>query len=143
VQSLGRLDEDTTGLLLFSDDGQFIHAISSGKRKVPKTYRVTAKHPVSDEQIKSLLTGVQLVDEPGLVTAAGCERIAENEVLLTVTEGRYHQVKRMVAGVGNRVDALCRVAVGGLQLPEDLGPGQWRWLEAEDLSRLQGISSST
>jgi 16S rRNA pseudouridine516 synthase len=143
VQSLGRLDEDTTGLLLFSDDGQFIHAISSGKRKVPKTYRVTAKHPVSDEQIASLLSGVQLVDEPGLVTAAGCERIAENEVLLTVTEGRYHQVKRMVAGVGNRVDALCRVAVGGLQLPEDLGPGEWRWLEADELSRLQGIPSST
>ncbi|MFA7293430.1 MAG: 16S rRNA pseudouridine(516) synthase [Rhodocyclaceae bacterium] len=140
VQSLGRLDEDTTGLLLFSDDGKFIHAISSGKRKVPKTYRVTAKHPVSDAQIATLLTGVQLVDEPTPITAAGCERVAERELLLTVTEGRYHQVKRMVAGVGNRVEALCRVAVGGLQLPEDLKPGQWRWLDASDLARVQGLA---
>lgn len=143
VQSLGRLDEDTTGLLLFSDDGQFIHAISSGKRKVPKTYRIAAKHPVSDEQIATLLSGVQLVDEPGVVCAAACERITENDIFLTVTEGRYHQVKRMVAGVGNRVEALCRVAVGGLQLPEDLPVGQWRWLEAEDLSRLLGSTGST
>ena len=94
-------------------------------------------------QVVRLRSVVQLVDEPGLVTAAGCERAAANEILLTVTEGRYHQVKRMVAGVGNRVDALCRVAVGGLQLPGDLGPGEWRWLEPEDLSRLRGISSST
>jgi 16S rRNA pseudouridine516 synthase len=138
VQSLGRLDEDTTGLLLFSDDGQFIHAISSGKRKVAKTYRVTAKHPVSDEQIATLLAGVQLVDEPAPIVAAGCERISANEILLTVTEGKYHQVKRMVAGIGNRVDALCRVAVGGLQLPADLAPGQWRWLTADDLAQLRG-----
>lgn len=143
VQSLGRLDEDTTGLLLFSDDGKFIHAISSGKRKVPKTYRVTAKHPVSDEQISTLLAGVQLVDEPAPIVAAGCERISDSEILLTVTEGKYHQVKRMVAGVGNRVDALCRVAVGGLVLPDDLALGEWRWLSADDLSRLQGTSAST
>ncbi len=132
VQSLGRLDEDTTGLLLFSDDGQFIHAISSGKRKVPKTYRVTAKHPLDDDRIATLLAGVQLADEPAVVAAAGCERLGEREVLLTVTEGRYHQVKRMIAAVGNRVEALCRVAVGGLQLPADLAPGEWRWLTAAD-----------
>ncbi|MDQ5877634.1 MAG: rRNA pseudouridine516 synthase [Pseudomonadota bacterium] len=143
VQSLGRLDEDTTGLLLFSDDGKFIHAISSGKRKVPKTYRVTAKHAVSDEQMATLLAGVQLVDEPAPIFAAGCERMSENEILLTVTEGRYHQVKRMVAGVGNRVEALCRVAVGGLLLPEDLAPGQWRWLSNEDLAQLLGITAGT
>jgi 16S rRNA pseudouridine516 synthase len=140
VQSLGRLDEDTTGLLLFSDDGKFIHAISSGKRKVPKTYHVTAKHPVSDAQIATLLSGVQLIDEPLPITAAGCERVGERELLLTVTEGRYHQVKRMVAGVSNRVEALCRVAVGGLQLPDDLKPGEWRWLDASDLARVQGLA---
>ena len=137
VQSLGRLDEDTTGLLLFSDDGQFIHAISSGKRKVAKTYRVTAKHPVGDDQIATLLAGVQLVDEPAPILAAACERIGANEILLTLTEGKYHQVKRMVAGVGNRVEALCRVAVGGLSLPADLASGAWRWLDADDLARLQ------
>lgn len=138
VQSLGRLDEDTTGLLLFSDDGQFIHAIISGKRKVPKTYRVTAKHPVDEAQLTALLAGVQLADEPGLVAAAGCERVGECEILLTVTEGRYHQVKRMLAAVGNRVEALCRVAIGGLALPGDLPPGAWRWLSDDDLARLRG-----
>ena len=143
VQSLGRLDADTTGLLLFSDDGKFIHAISSGKRKVPKTYRVTAKDTVGDEQIDALLSGVQLVDEPSPIMAAACVRTGENEFLLTLTEGKYHQVKRMVAGVGNCVEALCRVAVGGLQLPDDLAPGQWRWLSSDDLLRLQGIAAGT
>lgn len=137
VQSLGRLDEDTTGLLLFSDDGQFIHSIISGKRKVPKTYRVTAKHPLPDESIAALLAGVQLVDEPGTVAAAACERLSEHEILLTVTEGRYHQVKRMIAAVGNRVEALCRVAIGELSLPSDLASGEWRWLDAQDLARLR------
>ncbi len=142
VQSVGRLDEDTTGLLLFSDDGQFIHAISSGKRKVPKTYRVTAKHAVDDAQIAALLAGVQLADEPEPVAAAGCERVGERELLLTVTEGRYHQVKRMVAAIGNRVEALCRVAVGGLALPPDLAPGEWRWLTADDLDRLRSPAAT-
>jgi len=137
VQSLGRLDEDTTGLLLFSDDGQFIHAISSGKRKVPKTYRATLKHAVEGRLVADLLSGVQLADEPEPVRAAGCEQTGAHEILLTVTEGRYHQVKRMVAAAGNRVEALCRVAVGGLGLPPDLAEGTWRWLDAEDLDRLK------
>ncbi|MCK6404778.1 MAG: 16S rRNA pseudouridine(516) synthase [Rhodocyclaceae bacterium] len=136
VQSLGRLDEDTTGLLLFSDDGQFIHRIISGKRKVAKTYRVTAKHPLPDTAITALLSGVELADEPGLVVAAGCERVDEKTILLTVTEGRYHQVKRMIAAVGNRVDALQRVAIGRLPLPEDLPEGKWRWLSAGEYASL-------
>lgn len=136
VQSLGRLDENTTGLLLFSDDGQFIHTISSGKRKVPKTYRVVAAAPVSDEQIARLLSGVRLDDDPDMVAAAGCKRVSENEILLTLTEGKYHQVKRMLAAAGNHVDALCRTAVGGLTLPDDLPSGEWRWLDADDLAAL-------
>ncbi|HNJ77196.1 MAG: 16S rRNA pseudouridine(516) synthase [Rhodocyclaceae bacterium] len=141
VQSLGRLDEDTTGLLLFSDDGQFIHRIISGKRKVPKTYHVTAKHAVADESIARLLAGVLLDDEPGLVAATACERLGERELLLTVTEGRYHQVKRMVAAIGNRVEALRRMAIGGLQLPEDLAEGRWRWLSAADQLALTAADS--
>lgn len=141
VQSLGRLDEDTTGLLLFSDDGQFIHRIISGKRKVPKTYHVTARHAVADDGIVRLLTGVLLDDEPGLVAATACERLGERELLLTVTEGRYHQVKRMVAAIGNRVEALQRVAIGGLQLPDDLAEGRWRWLSAADLLALTAADS--
>lgn len=143
VQSLGRLDEDTTGLLLFSDDGQFIHRIISGKRKVQKTYRVTAKHAVSDEGMLALLSGIQLDDEPGLVSAAACERLADKEFLMTVTEGRYHQVKRMVAAISNRVEALQRVAIGGLQLPPDLPEGCWRWLTVADHAALERAASST
>ena len=143
VQSLGRLDEDTTGLLLFSDDGQFIHRIISGKRKVQKTYRVTAKHDISDEGLRTLLSGVQLDDEPGLVAAVACERLTDREFLMTVTEGRYHQVKRMVAATSNRVEALKRVAIGGLKLPPDLPEGCWRWLTVADHAALEQVAPSS
>lgn len=129
VQCVGRLDEDTTGVLLLSDDGQFIHAMGSGKRKVPKVYQVTAKHPVSEAQIAALLAGVELHDEPAPIAAAACERLDAHRVLLTLTSGKYHQVKRMVAAAGNRVEALKRLAVGDWALPEDLPEGQWRWIE--------------
>lgn len=129
VQCVGRLDEDTTGVLLFTDDGKFIHAMGSGKRKVPKVYAVTAKHAVSDAQIAALLAGVQLHDEPAPVQAAACERLDDHRVLLTITTGKYHQVKRMLAAAGNRVEALQRRAVGDWVLPEDLPEGQWRWIE--------------
>jgi 16S rRNA pseudouridine516 synthase len=129
VQAVGRLDEDTTGLLLLSDDGQFIHAYSSGKRQVAKVYDVTAKHPVSDEQIGALLAGVVLRDEPVTIAAAACSRLDERRLRLTVTEGKYHLVKRMVAAAGNRVEALHRVAVGEFVLPPTLAPGEWCWLD--------------
>ena len=136
VQTVGRLDEDTTGLLLLTDDGQFIHKLISPKHKTPKVYAVTAKHPVDEEQIAKLLKGVQLHDEPAPIAAAGCERVSENVIHMTLLEGKYHQVKRMVAAAGNRVEALKRIAVGGLTLPDDLKEGEWRWLEAADLERL-------
>ena len=137
VQCVGRLDEDTSGLLLLSDDGQFIHTYSSPKKKVPKVYDVTAKHPVSDAQLAALRDGVLLRDERLPIAAVAVERSGERRFLLTVAEGKYHQVKRMVGAAGNRVEALCRIAVGGLALPADLAPGQWRWLEADDLVRLR------
>ena len=136
VQAVGRLDEDTTGLLLLTDDGQFIHTYSSPKKKIPKVYEVTAKHPVDDEQIAALLAGVQLNDEPAPIAAAGCERVSERLIRLTVTEGKYHLVKRMIAAAGNRVEALHRVSVGGFVLPASLPLGEWMWLEADDLARL-------
>ncbi len=129
VQAVGRLDEDTTGLLLLTDDGQFIHHYTSPKKNVTKVYRVTAKHPVSDEQIAALLSGVQLNDEPAPIAAAACERISERLLLLTVTEGKYHLVKRMIAAAGNRVEALHRISVGEFVLPENLPLGEWTWLE--------------
>ncbi len=129
VQAVGRLDEDTTGLLLLTDDGQFIHQTTSPKKNVPKVYEVTAKHPVSDAQIAALLAGVRLNDEPAPVAAAGCEQVSERLIRLTVTEGKYHLVKRMVAAAGNRVEALHRVSVGGFVLPAGLPQGGWDWLE--------------
>lgn len=136
VQAIGRLDQDTTGLLLLSDDGQFIHRMSSPKKHVPKVYRVTTKHPVDARQIDALLAGVVLDDDPKPVRAAACVAQGEQVIDLTLTEGKYHQVKRMVAAVGNRVEALHRWQMGALVLPEDLAPGQWRWLSAAQLRML-------
>jgi 16S rRNA pseudouridine516 synthase len=134
VQAVGRLDQDTTGLLLLTDDGKFIHRMSSPKHHVPKVYEVTVKHALDERQVQKLLDGVVLEDDPKPVRAAACEAVGEFHLRLTLTEGKYHQVKRMVAAVSNRVEALHRSRIGGLQLPDDLGPGQWRWLSATDLA---------
>ena len=136
VQPIGRLDEDTTGLLLITDDGQLNHVLSSAKRKVPKVYIATTKHPLDAEQIGKLLAGVLLNDEPEPIAAAGAEIVAEHQLRLTVTEGKYHQVKRMVAAVSNRVEALHRSRIGEIDLPADLAPGQWRWLTAAEVAGL-------
>ncbi len=141
VQAVGRLDQDTTGLLLLSDDGHFIHRMSSPKKHVLKVYDLTLKHPADDKQVAKLLEGVVLDDDPKPVRAAACVVTdAEGERLhmqLTLTEGKYHQVKRMLAAVGNRVEALHRSRIGDLVLPADLPPGQWRWLTEADLLLLQ------
>jgi 16S rRNA pseudouridine516 synthase len=135
VQAVGRLDQDTTGLLLLTDDGKFIHRMSSPKHHVPKVYEVTTTHEISDDQIANLLAGVVLDDSPKPVKAAACERVESTHLRLTLTEGKYHQVKRMLAAVGNRVEGLHRSAIGNLQLPQDLAPGQWRWLSPSDLEK--------
>jgi 16S rRNA pseudouridine516 synthase len=136
VQAVGRLDQDTTGLLLLTDDGQFIHRMSSPKRHVPKVYEVTTKHPITSEMVDKLLSGVVLDDDPKPVKAAACEAVTELHLKLTLTEGKYHQVKRMLAAVGNRVEGLHRSQIGGLVL-DDLAPGQWRWLSEADLGLLK------
>ena len=138
VQAIGRLDEDTTGLLLMSDDGQFIHQCTSPKKVVPKVYEVTTKHAIDDALINALRQGVLLNDEPLPIAAAACERVSDHLLRLTVTEGKYHQVKRMVAAASNRVVALHRVAIGDFLLPENLKPGEWIWLEDKDLEGLRG-----
>lgn len=140
VQAAGRLDQDTTGLLLLSDDGQFLHRMSSPRHHVPKRYRVWTRHPVDTRQTDALRAGVVLDDDPGPVAAAACEALAERVLDLTLTQGKYHQVKRMLAAVGNRVERLHRVQIGALALPDDLAPGQWRWLDAEQL-RLAGTAA--
>lgn len=137
VQAVGRLDQDTTGLLLLTDDGKFIHRMSSPRHHVPKVYEVTVKHPLDERQVQKLLDGVVLDDDPKPVRAAACEAVDTLHLRLTLTEGKYHQVKRMVAAVGNRVEGLHRSQIGGLRLPADLAPGQWRWLSEADLQSIQ------
>lgn len=136
VQAVGRLDQDTTGMLLLSDDGQFIHRMSSPKKHVPKVYQVTTKHPVDETQVSRLLAGVVLDDDPKPVRAADCVVVGSHRLDLTLTEGKYHQVKRMLAAVGNRVEGLHRARIGGMDLPLDLAPGDWRWLDADELRLL-------
>jgi 16S rRNA pseudouridine516 synthase len=137
VQAVGRLDQDTSGLLLLTDDGKFIHRMSSPRHHVPKVYEVQVKHALDERQIRRLLDGVVLDDDPAPVRAAACEPVSDHHLRLTLTQGKYHQVKRMLAAVGNRVEALHRSQIGGLVLPADLMPGQWRWLDAADLALIK------
>lgn len=113
IQTVGRLDQDTTGLLLLSDDGPFIHRYTSPRKLIPKVYEVVTRHPIDDAQVAALLNGVELREEARMVSAAACVRLGERQLRLTVTLGRYHLVKRMLAAAGNRVEALQRVEIGG------------------------------
>ncbi len=133
VQAVGRLDQDTTGLLLLSDDGQFIHRMASPRHHVPKVYEAVLRDPLQPVQVQRLLDGVVLDDAPEPVRALQCEATGDHALRLVIAEGRYHQVKRMVAAAGNRVETLHRSRIGGLALPADLAPGQWRWLQSADL----------
>ncbi len=137
VQAIGRLDQDTTGLLLLTDDGQFIHRMGSPRHHVPKVYEVTTRHAVDASQVARLVAGVVLDDDPKPVRAAACEQTGETRLSLTLTEGKYHQVKRMLAAVGNRVEALHRSRIGDLVLPPALAPGQWRWLSGDEVEALR------
>jgi len=137
VQCVGRLDQDTTGLLLFSDDGQFIHRMISPKKGIAKVYRATCAEPVTDAMLEALRTGVELNDEPTPIAALACDRLDAATLRLTLAEGKYHKVKRMIAATGNRVETLHREAIGSHALPADLPPGGWRWLEAADLQQLE------
>jgi 16S rRNA pseudouridine516 synthase len=136
VQAVGRLDQDTTGLLLLTDDGLFIHRMNSPRHEVPKVYEVRTAEAVLPEQVGRLLAGVVLDDDPQPVRAAACEITAEKALRLTLTQGKYHQVKRMLAAVGNTVVGLHRTRIGGLSLPPELAPGKWRWLTPAEVQSL-------
>jgi 16S rRNA pseudouridine516 synthase len=137
VQPVGRLDHDTTGLLLISDDGAFIHAQSSPKRHVPKRYVATTHDPVTDGLLEALRSGVKLIDEPAPLAAKYCAQLDEHSLEIILEQGKYHQVKRMLAAAGNHCTALCRIAIGGLTLEAlGLAPGEWRYLEIIELAQL-------
>ena len=138
VQPVGRLDHDTTGLLLLSDDGAFIHAQSSPKRHVPKLYLATTAEPVTEALLTQLRQGVQLHDETGLLAALFCNQVGSHQLEIVLEQGKYHQVKRMLAAAGNHCSALQRIAIGELTLAVlELEVGDWCFLDAEQIALLR------
>uniref|UniRef100_UPI004047BAB3 pseudouridine synthase n=1 Tax=Polynucleobacter sp. TaxID=2029855 RepID=UPI004047BAB3 len=136
LQCVGRLDFDTTGLILISDDGQFIHRMTTPKKNIGKIYEITTPEPITSAQIEHLLSGVVLDDDPKPCFATACELLSEHTLAMTIVEGRYHQVKRMMAAIGNHVSQLHRFAIGQYTLPKDLKEGDWRWLYPQELTLL-------
>lgn len=134
LHAAGRLDIDTTGLVLMTDDGQWSHRITSPRHHCEKTYLVTLESPVAEDTAEKFTAGVQLHNEKDLTKPAKLEVISENQVRLTISEGRYHQVKRMFAAVGNHVVALHRERIGGIVLDEEMEPGEYRALTAEEIA---------
>lgn len=135
LSPVGRLDKDTTGLLLMTDDGQLLHRLISPKHHVPKTYVVTLDRPLEGHE-PELFSGGELVlrGEDSPLMPARMEVLGEKEAKITIEEGRYHQIRRMFAAAGNHVVGLKRVAVGKLQLPDDLAEGEWRILDSTELA---------
>lgn len=128
LQIVGRLDIDTTGLVLLTSDGQWNHKVTSPTHRCGKTYLVSLAEPITETAIAELEHGVLLEDSPKPTKPADVEQLSETTLKLTLYEGRYHQVKRMLAAVGNAVVQLHREQIGEIKLTEDIGPGQYRWL---------------
>ncbi len=134
ISTIGRLDKQTSGLLLLTDDGDLLHRVISPKKHVAKVYRATLARPlVGTEGDLFAAGGLVLEGEDKPLSPAVLEVISPTETRLTVTEGRYHMVRRMFAAAGNHVEALHRERMGGLLLPDDLAPGEWRLLEAAQI----------
>ncbi|MGO3346217.1 MAG: 16S rRNA pseudouridine(516) synthase [Marinomonas sp.] len=134
LKVVGRLDKDTTGLLLLTTDGQWLHRITSPKKACSKRYRVVLVDTIDDAALEQLEKGVLLNGESHLTLPAIVERLSDNEIFLTIQEGKYHQVKRMLAAVGNKVETLHRDQIGELTLDESLSPGEFRALTESEVS---------
>jgi 16S rRNA pseudouridine516 synthase len=134
LHAAGRLDVDTTGLVLVTNDGQWSHRVTSPRRECNKTYRVWLAEPISAETAQRFAEGIQLRSETQLTRPAQLEIITPQEVLLTIHEGKYHQVKRMFAAVGNHVERLHRERIGELSLEADLPEGEFRALTEAEIS---------
>ncbi|MDS7928950.1 pseudouridine synthase [Acinetobacter sp. V102_4] len=138
VQAIGRLDQDTTGLLLLTDDGKYLQALTHPRKHVPKVYHVTTIDPVTPEQIAMLSEGVSLHQEKGIFAATDVAMLETHKLTMTIHQGVYHQVKRMIAAVGNKVEALHRHQVGQLVLPE-IADGEWIYLSEQQKQLAQNI----
>ena len=130
----GRLDIDTTGLVILTDDGQWLHRITSPKHKHQKIYLVDLGTPMTEKQIRILENGVQLKDEKNRCQPAVLEKINDKQIRLIITEGKYHQVKRMMAAVGNHVVKLHREKIAQIELDSHLKEGEWRELSQDEIS---------
>jgi 16S rRNA pseudouridine516 synthase len=131
LSTVGRLDKDTSGLLLITDDGPFLHRVISPRSHVAKRYVAALAQPLGGGEAQLFAAGTLVLEgEADPLAPALLEPLGPTEARLTITEGRYHQVRRMFAAVGNRVLGLHRDRVGGLDLPADLAPGAWRVLTA-------------
>jgi len=139
ISTIGRLDKQTTGLLLLTDDGDLLHRVISPRRHVAKVYRATLARPLTGAEGEVFAAGgLVLEGEDKPLSPAVLEVLSPTEARLTVTEGRYHMVRRMFAAVGNHVEGLHRERVGGLVLPDDLAPGDWRLLEPAQIEAIFG-----
>lgn len=136
LRVVGRLDLDVTGLVLLTDDGDWSHRVTSPRRKCPKTYVADLAEPIPEEALATLRRGVRLRGEARDTAPAEVERLGPARVRIAVTEGRYHQVKRMLAAVGNRVAALHRERIGPVALDPALPPGAWRALAPAEIAAL-------
>jgi 16S rRNA pseudouridine516 synthase len=137
ISTVGRLDKDTSGLLLMTDDGALLHKIISPKHHVAKRYRVTLNRPLDAHDAAIFASGTLMLEgESKPLLPAELEVLSPTEVLLTIHEGRYHQVRRMFAAIGNHVDALHRDTIGGLSLPDDLAAGEWRLMTNADVAAI-------
>jgi len=135
ISTIGRLDKQTSGLLLLTDDGDLLHRVISPRRHVKKTYRARLARPLSGTEGDLFASGLlMLAGEDKPLAPAELVMLSETEALLGVTEGRYHQVRRMFAAVGNHVEELHRERLGGLSLPEGMAPGQWKLLGEEEIA---------
>ena len=137
LNTVGRLDKDTTGLLLLTDDGKLLHKIIHPKSGCKKVYRAWLDRPLHGNEAEIFASGTMMLHQENKpLLPATLQPVGECEALVTVQEGRYHQVRRMFAAVGNHVTALQRIAIGGLELPQDLAEGEWRAATAEEVQRV-------
>ena len=142
VSTVGRLDRDTSGLLLMTDDGVMLHRIVSPKAQIAKVYEATLARDLRGDEVKIFASGkLKLESEKDPLAPAHLEILDPRHARLTLTEGRYHQARRMFAAVGNHVEALHRSHVGGLDLG-DLPAGEWRLLDQNDIARLFGRAAA-
>ena len=139
---VGRLDKDTVGLLLLTNDGELAHRLLSPKHHVDKTYLVTVEHTLQTEDIRRLEEGVDIGEERPTMPAKA-EISKDGQLLLTIREGKYHQVKRMLRAIDNEVITLKRISFGGITLDENLKPGQYRELTEQEVRILHGLERDT